>query len=34
VAASWSFSGSIEQGRLYATGTDLPNGEVLVVGGS
>jgi len=34
VAASWSFTGSVEQARLYATGTVLPNGEVLVVGGS
>jgi hypothetical protein len=32
VAASWSFTGSLEQARLYATGTVLPNGEVLVVG--
>lgn len=34
VAASWSFTGTLEQARLYATGTVLPNGEVLVVGGS
>lgn len=33
-AASWSFTGTLEQARLYATGTVLPNGEVLVVGGS
>jgi Galactose oxidase, central domain len=34
VAARWSFTGSLEQARLYAIGTVLPNGEVLVVGGS
>jgi hypothetical protein len=32
VAARWSFTGSLEQARLHATGTVLPNGEVLVLG--
>ena len=32
-AQSWSFTGSMQQTRIYPTATLLQNGEVLIVGG-
>lgn len=32
-AQTWSFTGSMQQARLYASATLVPNGQVMVVGG-
>ena len=32
-AQRWSFTGSMQQARIYPSATLLPNGQVLVVGG-